>query len=98
MAIEVTEQHGFVVLPPKLKYMRDGRSYIELVVDFGSKKPDHWYVRVWKEHLVTSVMRTAVKDALVIVSGSMYKWQHLGGGYGVALNAETLEVKSSIRP
>ena len=96
MAIEVTEQHGFVVLPPKLKYTRDGRSYVELVVDFGSKQSDHWYVRVWKEHLVTSVMRIAVKDALVVVSGSMSKWQHLGGGYGIALNAETLEVKRSI--
>jgi hypothetical protein len=96
MAIEVTDQHGFVVLPPKLKYTRDGRSYVELVVNFGSKKADHWYVRVWKEHLVTSVMRIAVKDAFVVVSGSMSKWQHLGGGYGVALNAETLEVKRSI--
>lgn len=96
MAIEVTDQHGFVVLPPKLKYTRDGRSYVELVVDFGSKQSDHWYVRVWKEHLVTSVMRIAVKDALVVVSGSMSKWQHLGGGYGIALNAETLEVKRSI--
>ena len=95
MAIEVTDQQGFVVLPPKLRYTQDGRSYIELVVDFGSKKPDHWYVRVWKEHLFTSVMRTAVKDALVVVSGSMSKWQHLGGGYSVALNAETLEVKPS---
>ena len=96
MAIEVTDQHGFVVLPPKLKYTQDGRSYVELVVDFGSKQSDHWYVRVWKEHLVTSVMRIAVKDALVVVSGSMSKWQHLGGGYGIALNAETLEVKRSI--
>jgi len=92
MSIKVSEQHGFVVLTPKQKYTSDGRVYAEMVVDFGDLKDDHWYVRVWKEHLVSLVLRTAVKDALVVVSGPVSKWKHLSGGYGVAINAETVEV------
>lgn len=93
MAMAVIDQHGRVVLPPKLKHTQDGRSYAELVVDFGDSKQDHWYVRVWKDHLVAHVMRTATKDAYVAVSGTISKWGHGGGGYGVAVNAENIEAQ-----
>jgi len=97
MAIEVSEQHGDVVLPPKLKHTRDGRAFAELVVEFGDLKHDHWYVRVWKEHLLRTVMRTAVKGTRVVVSGSISKWAHNSGGHGVAINAESIEVKPTRR-
>ena len=92
MAIEVQWQHGYVVRPPIRKYTKDGRSYAELVVDFGDKKQDHWYVKVWKEALVSMVMRLAVKDAGVVVAGSISKWQVTTKSYGVAINAEEFEV------
>ena len=97
MAIDVQDQHGYVVRPPIRKYTKDGRSYAELVVDFGDKKQDHWYVKVWKEALVSMVMRLAVKDAKVVVSGSISKWQVTAKSYGVAINAEDFKMNPAGR-
>ena len=91
MALKI-DAIGVVVLPPKKKMSKKGTTFWEIVVNFGESSRADWYVRVWSAS-DKSLVPFMHKDAQIRVVGKITKWP-LGGGYGVAIDAD--EVKTDL--
>ncbi len=86
MALEF-DGTGVVILPPVEKETKQGNRYLELVVDFGVKNRDDWYVRCFVTGLNDHIAGLE-KGNKVSFSGTINKWQ-IGSAYGVALQADS---------
>jgi len=89
MAIHVKET-GKVVRCPRQLTTKTGNDYWELIVNFGDKKRDDWYVRVWKTSY-KKLMDCLDINVSIHVEGKITKWQK-GEGYGVVIEAEVIEL------
>lgn len=89
MAIRVQET-GTVIRPPRHLVASNGNEYWELIVNFGDKKRDDWYVRVWSTGY-KKLMDCLDTNVDIHVIGKISKWQK-GEGYGVVIEAEILNL------
>ena len=83
---------GVVILPPIEKWTKQGNVYQELVVDFGTKKREDWYVRCFVQGLNFDIQNLE-KGQKVSFSGIIVKWPQ-GSGYGVVLQADDFALLS----
>lgn len=89
MAIHVNET-GKIVRPPRQLTTTTGNDYWELIVNFGEKKREDWYVRVWKTSY-EKLMDCLDVNVSIYVEGKITKWQK-GEGYGVVIDAEIIDL------
>jgi len=89
MAINVNET-GTIVRPPRQLTTTTGNDYWELIVNFGEKKQDHWYVRVWKTSY-KKLMECLDINVEIHIMGKITKWQ-IGEGYGVVIEADVVDL------